>query len=57
MPPCLKYRNKLHYWRVWVQQKDSQTGDPAGQNSSQVFFHMIQIQLPPYFQRIPSAAW
>lgn len=43
--------------RVRVQEEDSQTGDPTRENASQIYFHFVQIQLPPHLQRIPRAAW
>lgn len=53
----IEEHEKPSYWRVGVQQEHSQTGDPARQNSSQLIFYMIQIQLLPHLQRISSAAW
>lgn len=54
---CIVLVWRLYYWRVWVQEENGQTGDPARQNPSQILFHFCKIQLLPHLQGIPRAAW
>lgn len=51
------FSDTLCHSRVRVQEEDSQTGYPTSENTSQIYFHFIQIQLPPHLQGIPCAAW